>query len=383
MLMKRCDMAMPRWAAFLTLVLLVGAAGFAWAQPVELAVIVARTGKAETYGRPAIQGVQLAVAEINARGGLLGHPVEIVIFDSQSAPLYAKQAAEKAIARQVLAVVGDIWSTHSLAVAPLLQKAGILMITPGSTSPDVTRVGDHIFRTVYTDDFQGQLLAEFAFQSVGARSAAVLTNINETYSQLLGNFFVKAFIASGGQVVFQGGYKGAAVDFREMLTRLKPLKPEVVFIPGYSRDSGLIVKQATAMGIKTTFLGADAWETAISEFAGEALEGSYFSTPWHPSVPYPRSQEFIKHFRATFGDAPISPFAPLAYDAVGVLAAAVQRCNSLERDQIRRALEATNGYPGATGNLTFDINGDPLKKGASILKFEKGRWIFFKAFEPR
>ncbi len=379
MMVKRSIGYIVLGALFLMLASVVGIA----AHPLELAVIAAQSGQAEAYGLQAIQGVQIAIDEINAKGGLLGHPVEIVIFDNQSRPLNAKQAAEKAISRQVLAVVGDMWSTHSLAVAPLLQKAGIPMVSPGSTAPDVTRVGDYIFRTVYTDDFQGRLMAEFALSSLNARTAAVLININETYSQLLGDFFLKAFTAGNGRIVFQGGYKGSAVDFSDMLTRLKPLEPDVVFIPGYSRDSGLIVKQAAAMEISTTFLGGDAWEMVIGDFAGQALEGSYFSTPWHPSVPYPRSREFIARFYATFGDDPISPFAALAYDAVGVIAAAAKRCNSLDRSRLRKALSETRSYPGATGNLTFDVYGDPLKKGASILKFENGGWVFFKAFEPR
>jgi branched-chain amino acid transport system substrate-binding protein len=381
--LKRCNVSLRCLAALQVLTVIAGAGGLAWAQPVQLAVIVAQSGQAAAYGRAAIQGVQLAVDEINAAGGLLGHSVEIVLFDNRSTPLYAKQAAEMAVERQVLGVVGDLWSTHSLAVAPVLQKAGIPMITPGSTAPGVTRVGDYIFRTVYTDDFQGRLMAEFALRSLSVRTAAVLTNVNETYSQLLGSFFVGAFIAGGGRVVFKSGYKGTAVDFSEMLLLLKPSEPQVVFIPGYSRDSGLIIKQAAAMGIKTIFLGGDAWETAISEYAGKALEGSYFSTPWHPNVPYPRSRKFIEQFRAAFGDTSISPFAPLAYDAVGVLAAAVQRCNSLDTGMIRKSLASTEGYAGATGSLAFDAHGDPLNKGAGILKFEKGRWVFFRAFEPR
>lgn len=377
----RCARRMIGWAAVLMLLVLpLPKAALAQTQ-VEIAVIAAQSGQAAAYGQAMIQGVQLAVARINANGGFLGHPVEIVIFDNQSTPLFARQAAEKAVERQVLGVVGDLWSTHSLAVAPLLQKAGIPMISPGSTSPDVTRIGDYIFRTVYTDDFQGRLMAEFALRSIGARTAAVLINITETYSQLLGKFFVEAFIAGGGQVLFEGGYKGTAADFSEMLLHLKPFGPDVVFIPGYSRDSGLIIKQAAAMGIKTTFLGGDAWETTIREYAGEALEGSCFSTPWHPSLSYPRSREFVELFRDTFGDAPLSPYAALAYDAVGVLAEAVQRGNSLDRAQVRAALATTADYAGATGKITFDTNGDPRNKGAVILKFEQGRWLFFNAFE--
>jgi branched-chain amino acid transport system substrate-binding protein len=378
----RWVMGMIGWAAA-SMLLMLPLPKPAQARPqVEIAVIAAQSGQAAAYGQAVIQGVRLAVARINANGGLLGHPVEIVIFDNQSTPLYARQAAEKAVERQVLGVVGDLWSTHSLAVAPVLQKAGIPMISPGSTSPDVTRTGDYIFRTVYTDDFQGRRMAEFALQSTGARTAAVLINITETYSQLLGKFFVEAFTAGGGQVLYEGFYKGTAADFSQMLLQLKPLGPDVVFIPGYTRESGLIIRQAAAMGIKTTFLGGDAWETAISEYAGDALEGSYFSTPWHPSSPYPRSREFVELFRDTFGDAPLSPYAALAYDAVGVLAEAVRLSDSLDRAQVRAALATTMDYSGATGKITFDTNGDPRNKGVGILKFQQGRWLFSHAFEP-
>jgi branched-chain amino acid transport system substrate-binding protein len=349
---------------------------------VEIGVIVAESGKAYDYGQAAIQGAQLAVDEINASGGVMHHRLHLVIFDNQSTALYARQAAFKAVDYPVAGVVGAIWSTHSLAVAQVLQEHHIPMISPGSTAPEVTRTGSFIFRTCYTDDFQGKLMADFAFRSMGYRRAAVLTNISETYSKILARYFAASFVNDGGKVVVEEGYKGSAVDFKDILLPIKAMHPEVIFIPGYSQDSGLIIKQARKLGLDTVFMGGDAWETAVVEYAGSALEGSYFSTFWHPSVPYPRSHKFIKLFRSAYGDSEISAYAPMAYDAVLLFADAIQRARSTNPETIRDALAATRGFQGATGTYTFDDEGNPIDKGASILKFGNGRWHFYKAFEP-
>jgi branched-chain amino acid transport system substrate-binding protein len=353
-------------------------------QPVvEIGVIVAQSGKASDYGQAAIKGAQLAVDEINALGSLMNHRLQLVIFDNQSTALYARQAAFKAVDHPVAGVVGAIWSTHSLAVAQVLQEHHIPMISPGSTAPEVTRTGTFIFRTCYTDDFQGKLMADFAYRSMGYRRAAVLTNISETYSKILARYFATNFVSDGGEVVVEEGYKGSAIDFKDILLPIKTLHPEVIFIPGYSQDSGLIVKQARKLGLNMVFMGGDAWETAVADYAGSALEGSYFSTFWHPSVPYPRSHKFIALYRSACGDGEISAYAPMAYDAVLLFADAIRRAKSTNPETIRDALAATRGFPGATGKYTFDDNGNPINKGASILKFDNGHWRFFKAFEPR
>jgi branched-chain amino acid transport system substrate-binding protein len=365
------------------LIICVGPAAAEPAGIVRVAAILALSGKAEAYGRSALEGAQIAVDEINATGGVLNHRLGLVLFDNQSTPLHSRQAALAAVKRKVTGAIGAVWSTHSLAVASVLQKAGVPMISPGSTAPEVTRVGDFIFRSCYTDDFQGALMAEFAYRDLGFRRAAIMTNISETYCQTLARYFAAAFAHQGGKVVYQGDYKGSAVDFSRLLRHLTSLSPQVVFIPGYSQDSGLLIKQAVAMGIKTTFIGGDAWDVHIRDFAGPALEGSYFSTHWHPGVPYPRSDTFIELFKKRFGNERISPFAPLAYDAVRLLADAIRRAGCLDKRKIRDALAATHNFPGATGNFTFNNYGDPLKKGASILKFENGNWHFYKAFEPK
>jgi branched-chain amino acid transport system substrate-binding protein len=349
--------------------------------PIRLAAILPLSGKADVYGQAALKGARIAVDEINAKGGVMKQKLVLVLYDNKSTPLNTKQAALTAVSQNVVGAVGAIWSTHSLVTASVLQHAGVPMISPGSTAPEVTRVGNFIFRTCYTDDFQGALMADFAYQDLNCRKSAIMTNISETYSQILARYFAEAFTRNGGQVVFKGAYKGSAVDFGDLLMQLKPLAPQVVFIPGYSQDAGLLIKQSNTMGIQTTFIGGDAWDPHIQDFAGPALEGSYFSSHWHSGVPYKRSRVFIELYQKSYGYEEISPFTPLAYDAVWLFVDAISRVDSLNKQKIRDALAATHNYPGATGNFTFNINGDPLKKGASILKFSKGQWHFYKAFE--
>lgn len=349
---------------------------------VEIGVIVAQSGKAQDYGRAAIQGAQLAVDEINEKGGVHKHHFHLVVFDNKSTALNSREAANKAVLRNVVGVVGAVWSTHSLAVAPVMQHNGIPMISPGSTAPDVTLVGDFIFRTCYTDKFQGKLMADFAYHATHLRRAAVLTNISESYSKTLSRFFSANFEANGGRVVYQGGYKGSAVDFEDILLPMIERKPDVIFVPGYSQDSGLIVKQARKLGIESVFMGGDAWETAVSQYAGLALDGSYFSTFWHRNVHYPKNRKFLARFKAAYGKQKISAYIPLAYDAVWLLADAMRRSRSADPKKIRDALAATREFKGATGSISFDTNGDPVNKGASILKFNKDHWVFHKAFAP-
>ncbi len=374
----------PAWLLLATLFITWPAIGRAGDNPtVELGVIVAQTGKARDYGEAAIKGARLAAEEINQQGGVLGRRLELVLFDNRSSALESKQAALDAVHHKVVGVVGAVWSTHSLAVGPVLQKNHIPMISPGSTAPGVTQSGQYLFRTCYTDDFQGKLMADFAFHDGGYKRAAVLTNFSETYSQILAHYFSANFVFNGGAVIYEDGYNGSDVDFKQLLTPLISLKPDVIFIPGYSRDSGLIIKQARKMGIKATFIGGDAWETAVANYAGEALEGSYFSTFWHPSAPYQRNQAFMAHFKATYGGGEIAAYAPLAYDAVWLFADAIDRSKSLDPAKIRDALAATQNFVGATGRFSFNAYGDPVNKGASILKFTHGKWVFYKAFEPK
>jgi branched-chain amino acid transport system substrate-binding protein len=351
------------------------------AQPLKIAAIFSLSGIAAAHNEPLIPMIQLAVEELNQQGGLLGHPVELTVFDNQSTPIGSKIAAESAVRLGVIAVIGAHWSSHSLAMAPILQQAGIPMISPGSTNPQVTQVGDYIFRACFVDSFQGQAMANFAYQDLKARKAAVFRNIDETYSVMLADFFVKSFRSHGGDVALEVAYRGKAVDFSDILNQAKKLQADVIYVPGYTRDSGLLIKQAVSMGIHATFLGGDAWDE-IWKYSGNALEGSYQTAPWHPDVPFGRSIHLKKIFRQKFSSEIQNVSAPLAYDAVMLLADAVQRAESLTRSKIRDALGGTVGFAGATGIISFNGQGDPSSKDVIILQWNGGKARYVKSIKP-
>ncbi|MEW5723465.1 MAG: ABC transporter substrate-binding protein [Thermodesulfobacteriota bacterium] len=350
--------------------------------PVKIAAVLPETGIASSLFEPAGRGALLAADKVNRAGGVLGRPLEIIVLDNQSTPLGSKAAAEAVLAAGVAAVVGAHWSSHSLPLAEVLQKAGVPMVSPQSSHPQVTLVGDYIFRVCFTDSFQGRIMARFALTDLEARRAALLRNLNEIYSLTLGEEFTEVFRAGGGEV-WEGGYKGMAADFAELLTATKDFHPQVVFIPGYSRDSGLLVKQAAQMGVAALFLGGDGWGREMHDYAGRALAGAFHSTHWDPQAPHPANREFLEEYKTAYGGSEsLDPAAPLTYDAVLVLAAAIARAGSDRPDKIRAALAETRGFLGATGTITFDVNGDPVDKEAVIMKSEKGSWVFWKSVKP-
>ena len=351
------------------------------AQPIKIAAIFAKTGIAAVQNAAYIQVIELAVEEINDTGGVLGRPMELIVLDNKSTPIGSTLAAKEAVRQQVTAVVGSGLSSHSLAAAPILQKEGIPMITPVSTNPKVTHIGNYIFRVCFIDSFQGAAMAKFAYTDLGARTAVALRNIDEAYCVTLGEYFINAFKQLGGKILLDGNYRGKAVDFSDLLNKTKTLSPDVVYIPGYTRDSGLIIKQAASIGVKSTFLGGDAW-AEIFKYAGTAANGSYHSAPWHPDVQFEKSLHLKNLYQKKFKKQITNTSQPLSYDATMVLADAIRRANSLDRAKIRDALAKTKGFQGATGNITLDKYGDPQGKEVIILKLENGRRIYYKAIKP-
>jgi branched-chain amino acid transport system substrate-binding protein len=351
------------------------------AEPVKIAAIFAKTGIAATPNAPHIQLVELAVEEINNQGGLLGRPIELIIIDNKSSPVGSSIAAKKAVQLQVPAVIGAAWSSHSLQVAPILQQAEIPMISPSSTNPKVTRIGDCIFRVCFIDSTQGKAMARFAYNELGARTAIALKIINEEYSLTLAEFFVNSFQQYGGKVLFEGNYTSKAVDFKDILKEVEMLKPDVVFVPGYSRDSGLLIKQAVSMGIKTIFLGGDGFNQ-IHNYGGDAVEGSFYSTHWHPDVRSEKSVHLQNIYKQKYKKKLTNMNSALAYDAVMVLADATRRAGSLDPAKIRDALDQTKGFQGATGNIAFDEHGDPQNKDVIIMKLGKKDQVYFKTIKP-
>jgi branched-chain amino acid transport system substrate-binding protein len=305
----------------------------------------------------------------------------LIVLDNKSTPIGSTLAAKEAVKQQVTAVIGSASSSHSLAVAPILQQEGIPMITPVSTNPKVTHIGNYIFRVCFIDSFQGAAMAKFAYTDLRTRSAVVLRNIDEAYSVTLAEYFINEFKQLGGNILLDGNYRGKAVDFSDLLKTTKSLGPDVIYIPGYARGSGLIIKQASSVGVKATFLGGDAW-AEIFKFAGLAANGSYHSAPWHPDVQFEKSIHLKALYQKKYKKQISNTSQPLSYDATMVLVDAIRRANSLDRTKIRDALARTKNFQGATGNITFDEYGDPLGKEVIILKLENERRLYHKAIKP-
>ncbi len=349
------------------------------AETLKIAAIFAKTGKASKSGSDFFQAVRFTVEGINQQGGLLGKQMELIEFDNKTTAIDSKLAAQNAVKAGVVAVIGTSWSSHSLAMASVLQAAKIPMISPFSTNPEVTLVGDHIFRVCFIDSFQGAVMANFAIHDLGAKTAVVLTNTNSSYSVELAKVFIQHFRSHGGKFFWEGDYLDEETNFSFLLEKIENLQPDVCFVPGYQRDSAFIIRQARKMGLSSTFLGGDGWDIDMYNYAGEELDGSYSTEHWHRQIPDKTSQDFAKTYEKKYGK--VNPRHASSYDVVSLLADAIGRANSSDPGRIRDAIAATKNFQGVTGNITMDQNGDPVKS-AVILKFDKGTAVYVKTVEP-
>lgn len=371
-------------AAILALLLLAlpAAWGAAGVEPVRLAVIQARSGPLATslMRQYTAAGATLAVEDINAGGGLLGRPVELVEYDSGSTALGARTAARQAILLRPVAVIGERASTMSLVIAPMLQQAGIPMITPSSTHPDITRAGDYIFRVCFTDTFQGAALADFARRDLKARRVAVLTNASLKNSVELSRRFIERFRSQGGEVLLELDYVSDTRKFDAIIGKLQALAPDLLFIPGGPEDSAALMRQARALGLKTPFLGGDAWNEDMYVLAGAAIEGAYSAVHWHASMPGEASNRFVRRFELRYG-RPRGHGEALSYDAVMLLANAARRAGSLEPADLRAALASTSALAAVTGTISMDAERNPIKP-VVVVRHQGGKASFVKAVTP-
>jgi branched-chain amino acid transport system substrate-binding protein len=316
----------------------------------------------------------MAVEEANAAGGVAGRRVELIPQDTRSDAVETEVVVRR-LAREygVHALVGEIVSSRSLAAARAAQSEGLPMLTPSSTSLEVTRQGDFIFRSCYTDAFQGAAVARFAAVTLGARRAAILVASEQRYSQELAAFIREAFERRGGEVVSVQEYREGAADFSVQLVELSASKPDVIFVPGYYLEAGLLARQARELGIEAPLVGGDGWDSPrLYEIGGQSLAGDFFSTHFSAEDPDPQVQRFVADYRRLFG-APPDSFAATAYDAARIVLAAIARAPTLERRAIRDALAETRDFPGVTGTVTFNSERNAVKSVVVVRIGESGK----------
>jgi branched-chain amino acid transport system substrate-binding protein len=345
-------------------------------EKIRIGAVMSLTGDTAQYGLSALNGARMAVEEANAAGGVAGRRVELIPQDTRSDAVETEVAVHR-LAREygVHALVGEIVSSRSLAAARAAQSEGLPMLTPSATSPEVTAQGDFVFRSCYTDAFQGAAMARFAATSLGARRAAVLVASDQAYSRELAVFIREAFERQGGEVVSVQEYREGAADFSVQLVELSASKPDVVFVPGYYLEAGLLARQARELGIDAPLVGGDGWDSPrLYEIGGQALAGDFFSTHFSSEDPDPQVQRFVADYKRLFGAAPDS-FAATAYDAARIVLAAVERAPTLERRAIRDALASTKEFSGVTGAVTFNGERNAVKSVVVVRIGENGRQV--------
>lgn len=358
------------------------------------------TGTTATFGISSKNGIELFVDNWNAQGGIGGKKIHVIVEDDQSRPEEAATAVNKLIAQDgVVAVLGEVASSRSLAAAPICQNAGVPMISPSSTNPRVTEIGDYIFRVCYIDPFQGEVIAKFAKNTLHFSKAAVFRDNKNDYSVGLANYFSDAFRKLGGTIVADESYSEGDQDFKAQLTVIKAKRPEFIFIPGYYTEVGLIARQARELGLNVPMLGGDGWVSdRLLEIAQDALNGSYLVNHYWEKDPNPLVQSFVQNYRKRYSATP-DGLAALAYDAAGVLANAMQQLlredpkgfESLSgppnadqksaRAKLRDLIAATHDYPGVTGRISLDAHRNAVKT-AVFLGIENRGYTFVATVEP-
>ncbi|HVE65889.1 MAG TPA: ABC transporter substrate-binding protein [Thermoanaerobaculia bacterium] len=340
------------------------------------------TGTTATFGQSTDNGIKMAFDEINAAGGILGKKVRVIVEDDRSQPEEAATAVTKLINQnRVTAVLGEVSSSRSLAAAPICQSAKIPMISPSSTNPRVTQIGDYIFRVCFIDPFQGLVMAKFAANSLKLKKVAILVDVRNDYSVGLQTFFRQNFRQMGGEIVAEQSYSEGDSDFKAQLTQIKGANPEAIYVPGYYTEVATIARQARELGMTVPLLGGDGWDSPrLFEIGGEALNGCYISNHYSVDDPSPAIQKFVGDYRGRYNQVP-DALAALGYDAARILADAITRAGSTGADKIRDALAATKDYPGVTGKITINAERNAIKP-AVVLKIENGKFVYVETVAP-
>ncbi len=333
-----------------------------------------------------LNGAELAALQLNGEGGVRGREIEIIARGNLSDIDQAAAVAEELIIREgVSAIVGPNRSNYAIAIGPVAQRHGIPMVTTTATNPYVTAAGDFVFMAAFTDDFQGKVMATFATQDLGAKTAAVLTRRESIYSEGLSQTFIDNFTALGGEVIHAQFYIRGDTDFTAQLTAIAEAAPDVFFLPGFAAEIPLVVEQAKALGITGILLGGDSWDNApLIADNSEILEGSFFSSLFSADIaPGDLGADvdrFITAYTSIFEVAPAGG-AALGYDGVRLVVQAMRRADDITSATIRDQLTATMDYSGATFISGYNENRHP-NKSAVVNKIIDGEARFYKLIEP-
>lgn len=360
---------------------------------VRIGLIAELTGQIPAVGASCKNGALLAVKEINDAGGIelngKKYKVELIIEDSASKPEQAASAAQKLITQNnVVAIVGPNSSGNALPASEIAETSKVVLITPWSTNPKTTldaRTGvpkKYVFRSCFTDIFEGQVLGKFAGGNLKVAKAAILFDIGSEVLKSQSELFKKSFEENGGRVVDVETYSTGDKDFTAQLTKIKSTQPDIIFLPSYYTDVPLQVQQAHRLGITVPFLGSDAWSTdELIKMCGKDCEGFYFCNHYSAASTNPATKKFVETYSAQYQGTP-DDVAALSYDSIGLLKEAIVKAGKTDREAVREALSAIRDFTGVTGNMRFTQgSGDPAKS-AVIMQIKDGKFVWVADVNP-
>lgn len=353
------------------------------AETVSIGLVAPLTGDQAYIGVGVMNGAKLAVEEANRKGPVFGNArLKLVPLDDQHNPTQAVLAAQKLVADpSVAAVVGHFNSSCTKAASAIYHEGRMAQVTPGSTNPEISRQGfDTFFRVCATDDVQAPTAARFAYDKLGVRRIAIVDD-QTTYGQGISNAFEKKFKELGGEVLRHDGITQGEKDFTPLLTKIKSVKPELVFFGGVYPELALLVKQARKVGLKTQWMGGDGiFDQTLVRLVGPLSEGIYSTMLGVDPKTLPAAEDFVAHYEAQFGE--IGSFSAYAYDAANVVIEAIRRAGSADREAVLREVRATKDFPGVLGPVNFDANGDAIGKSVGIFRVEGGKFKFLEEVKP-
>lgn len=343
---------------------------------ITVGALLPLTGPGATYGEAAKRGMDLAMEQINAEGGINGQKLHIQYEDTQGDPKSGVAAFQKLVTiDKVQAVLGDLLSSVTLSVAPIANKRQVVLFSPASSSPMLTDAGDYVFRNCPSDVYEGTVMGDYALATLGIQRVAIL-RINNEYGVGIGDVFKKAFTAKGGMIVAEESFAEDANDFRTQITKIASVNPDAVYLLGY-KQMGYILRQAKELGLKSQFLSTVTFEDPeILNLAGGAGEGVIYSaSKFDPESKDGVIRRFTASYESKFQSKP-NIFSGLSYDSVQILCFAMREGGTLG-SEIKSALYKVENYPGVAGETTIDANGDAVL--TPVLKtVQNGEFIFVK-----
>ena len=353
----------------------------------KIAILAPLSGSQPTFGTMTRDGALLAIEDWSKAhdGGVIGMNIKTTVEDSQCSADPAVNAANKVIDQdKIHYIIGEVCSSASIPVSEIANAKHVVQISPTSTNPAVTinadgSTKDYIFRACFIDPFQGTVAANFALNTIKAKSAFILYDQSNDYVKGLAEFFEKAFTAGGGKIVGKETYNGKTdTDFSAILAKVADAEPEMIYLPDYYNTVNLVTKQAKDKGINVPFMGGDGWDSADLDLVSAA--GGYFTNHYSPEDPRPEVQDFVKNFKAKYNGATPDALAALAYDATGLLLTAIDKTGADDPTKVKDTLAGLT-FNGISGKITYDKQHNPIKS-ATILAVTKDGIKFNSVVAP-